>query len=289
MDVLRLCVVKALRGKTWAGEGVFDSPASPGDIRVKGKRAPFIAVYVDEQDISDPMNGSLGMPGEENVVRLILEVGVASSHVFNAEGEQIEDGAPAPKGSYVGTSLDATDQGLELQMGLISRQAVDALTSTSESNPWAQIFNGLCPGTVRGLQIRRGGPPNDQARPQARYASRITIIHLATLAEPVRGSDIAEYPFWTMFFEACAGDEDLKDVGAIIRSHIERPDGALPAWRLAQKHLGVPYETIAILGLGPIVPGDDTAATLAKAGVADGGPPAIPPRDDPDRQGFPEE
>ena len=49
-DVLRLLTVKALKGRTWAGERVYDSPAQPADLKIAEERAPFIGVYTDDAD-----------------------------------------------------------------------------------------------------------------------------------------------------------------------------------------------------------------------------------------------
>src|SRR5512143_109458 len=73
MDALRWLTVKSLRGRTWAGMRVFDSPATPADLRMETERAPFICVYVDDADLT-----GIGTTAEITA-DLLIEVAVAST------------------------------------------------------------------------------------------------------------------------------------------------------------------------------------------------------------------
>jgi hypothetical protein len=264
MDVLRLIAVRAIRGNTWVGQAVLDSPASPGDIRVRGNRAPFISVYVDEADMDLSETGSIAMFGQGHTVRMVLEVGVASAHKFDAEGQRVPDDQPVPAGGHEVTSLDATDEGLEMQMGLIARQAMDALTSTATTNPWAEIFRTFTAGSFVKVDVRRGGQSGDQKNPAPRYASRVLILHMQTLGEPPRGADLEDWPAWSMFFAACEGDPEYGEIAGLIRDHIVKPSGPLPEWRMAQKLLHIPLATANILGMAPALRTDDQVAVMDK-------------------------
>jgi hypothetical protein len=261
MDVLRLIAVRAISGRTWAGDRVFDSPATPTDIRTETDRQPFIAIYVDEADVDASMTRSIHTPC---TARLVIEVGVASPHRFT-EGEA--PSADVPGGGPGVSMLNATDHGLELQIGLISQQAIDALTSTKEDSPWAAMFLGLVTSQVEKVEIRRGGPINQQPslKTPPRFASRITVLHLGILGQPPRGADLAQYPWWETFFEAAAVDPKLANVAQLIRLHIVNPTGVLPDWRLAQKLMTLSASGAHALGIAPINAPDEPPPGLEEA------------------------
>lgn len=276
MDVLRWLTVRAVRGRTWAGMRVFDSPSQPADIRTEHDKDPFIAVYVDDADADMAENPSLENAGEA-IMTLVLEVGVASPKRFDGD-QPADDNRPQPGVSV--SQLNATDEGLEAQIGFISRQAVQALLSTHESNPWAELWRMLVAGGIKHVAVRRGGPSVDTGKPQPRYASRVTLIKVACLGEPPRGDDLANYPFWRTFLAAISGDDEWAGIGDLIRAHIERPSGVLPDWRLAQKFLTIPVDTVRAIGLGPVdgfdelIPQEE-GAKLEEIKLVEPDPPAV--------------
>ena len=82
-DVLRLLTVKALKGRTWAGGRVYDSPAQPADLKIEEERAPFIGVYTDDAD-ADTQDDSLHNPDAR--VYLTIECAVADQIVVAPAG-----------------------------------------------------------------------------------------------------------------------------------------------------------------------------------------------------------
>lgn len=251
MDVLRWLTVRAIRGRTWAMDRVFDSPSTPADIRTATEREPFISVYCDDSTWGgEGREFGAGLhdlyPGTS---QLVIEVGVASPRYFNENDDPVE---PGTEGAHMVTQLNATDEGLEAQIGLISRQAMDALMSTNETNPWAELWRELVAGQVTKVQILRGGPSGEGDRAKPRYASRVTIITCGTLGEPMRGEELDRFPFWKKFFDACDGDEEFEGLATLVRAHIERPTGTLPDWRLAQKYLTITEAGARSLGIAPV-------------------------------------
>ena len=248
LDVLRWITVKALTGNTWAGGRVFDSPSQPGDMRAATDREPFIAVFVDDADMTFiPEGGGMTSP-EPMIIRLVIEVGVVSPRTFGGETGE------TPTGGTV-TSLNATDEGLEAQIGFITRQVQQTLLTTKQTNEWAELWRSLTGGQIHKLEIRRGGQGDEERGPRPRYASRVSVYHVSTLADPLRGvvldADPLEYEFWRTFLDMCSQDDEMQGLGEIVRAHIEGPSGAVPEWRMAQKYLGVSRETIRSLGIAP--------------------------------------
>lgn len=248
LDVLRWITVRALMGNTWAGSRVFDSPSQPADMRAETEREPFIAIYVDDADLVFlPEGGGMVAP-EPFMIRLVIEVGVVSPRAFG------EEQGEAPGGGTV-TSLNATDEGLEAQIGFITRQVQQTLLTTKSTNEWAELWRVLTGGQIHRLEIRRGGQGDEDRGPRPRFASRVSTYHLSTLADPVRGvvldADELEYEFWRDFLDLCEREDEMQGLGEIVRAHLESPSGALPEWRMAQKYLGVSRETIRALGIAP--------------------------------------
>jgi hypothetical protein len=251
LDVLRLITWKALLGKTWAVDRVFDSPSTPSDVRVEDEQEPFIAVYVDDADFDVASEGEKSLMAGPGMVRLILEVAVGSPR-----SEAPTEGEDVPSMGGV-TRINATDPALEIQMGLITRQALQALLSTNVNNPWSAIWREWVFNLTK-VEVRRGGPGSTPDTPRPRVASRLVVLHVDTIGEPVRGDDLEEYRVWQAFFTACEDDPHLAGVGAMIRAHIEKPDGPLPSWRREQKWLMTSKPTMVGIGLAPVDGFDET-------------------------------
>lgn len=242
IDVLRWITVRALKGQTWAGNNVFDSPATVADLRIAEQRQPFIAVFCDECDTEGMDNPSTIGPMN---VRLIIETGVASSIVLPMTGA-----AGAPEAPVSVTMLNDTDPALEATIGFLAEQARDALMDTV--SPWADLWRELTGGQMRKVECVRGGPATDQYKPPQRYASRIQIYHTGVLAVPPRGAPLEPNTFWPHFLALAAADPELAGIGQLVQAHFEYPAGSLPVWRLAEKYLGVSAATVRGLNIAPL-------------------------------------
>jgi hypothetical protein len=127
-------------------------------------------------------------------VKVTIEAGVSSARRFNEEDDPVDLDVPDPRGTYVVNELNATDEGLEAQIGFLTRQAIQAILSTAETNPWAELWRSFVGSSIEKVTFRRGGPGDEMTPPKPRFASRVTTIHInALLAEPVRGADLDQY------------------------------------------------------------------------------------------------
>src|ERR1700730_18107738 len=222
LDALRLITVQALKGATWAGDRVFDSPATVADLRIEAERQPFIAVFVDEADtegIDQP-----AAVGPMNT-RLIIEAGVASAITFRPA---TDTGAPEPPVTV--TSLNDTDPALEMTIGFLAEQVRDALMSTA--NQWAELWRGFVV-QLNKIECVRGGPQTDvQLKPPQRYASRIQIYHAGIFATPPRGAGLVPSNPWSTFLYMAAATPELAGIAELIKAHFTYPSGGLPSWRM---------------------------------------------------------
>ena len=241
LDALRLITVQALKGATWAGDRVFDSPATVADLRIAAERQPFIAVFVDEADSEGIDQPTAAGPMN---TRLIIEAGVASAITFQPA---TDSGAPEPPVTV--TSLNDTDSGLEMTIGFLAEQVRDALLSTS--NPWAELWRGFVV-QLNKIECVRGGPQTDaQLKTPQRYASRIQIYHAGILATPPRGIGLDPSSPWSIFLYMAAAEPELSGLAGIMQAHFAYESGTLPAWRMAEKYLGVTADAVRGIGIAP--------------------------------------
>lgn len=227
-DILRLLTVKALLGRTWAGTRVFDSPAKPADLTIEQERAAFLGVYTDEAD-HDLDGQSFWNP--DATVYLLIECATADR--ITVPGKPNGSGPTEPPAGETTITLSQTDQALELVIGMLARQVVQALLATDQNNPWAELWRLFTsPGRSR-VEVRRGGPGQEGQQSAIRYASRIMRMSLKVIADPVYGEGIPK-GFWTRFFEVAEADtQDLAHIVPIIKAHFETEPGVL-SWRVEQ-------------------------------------------------------
>lgn len=262
-DVVRLLTVKSIRGGTWADQRVYDSPAQPADLTIANGRAPFIAVYTDDADIE--LDGQSLHNGTARV-HLLIECAAADKITVTAND--------TPGVGVEKMTLAQTDEGLELIIGFVARQAAQALLATN--NPWAELWRQFTtPGRER-VEIRRGGPGQDRQETAIRYASRIMRMTLTVLADPVYGEGVPP-GFWQSFLRQCESDEELAGTAALIRAHFETEPG-LPSWRVAQKRGTYTHDAMMALGIAPlpvVVPDEKEPPPLKQVIILDddrGGP-----------------
>ncbi len=243
-DVLRLLTVKALKGRTWAGGRVYDSPAQAADLKIAEERAtPFISVYTDDADV-DTQGDSLHNPDAR--VYLTIECAVADQIVVASAGP--EANAHAPPGAAHTTTLAQTDSALEMSIGFVSQQALQALLAVD--SPWSELWRLFTVAGRPRVEVRRGGPGQQQQQSAIRFASRIMRMQLGVLADPVFGEPIPN-GFWREFFDLAEDDPEIGSTAALIKAHFETTPG-LPSWRIEQKRGTYTLRGLTALGIAPL-------------------------------------
>jgi hypothetical protein len=243
-DVLRLLSVKALKaGQTWPGDRVYDSPTTPADLKIEEERAPFIGVYTDDADV-DLEGDSLHNPDAR--VYLTIECAVADQVVVPPKPP--ESNAHGPPGVGQTITLAQTDAGLELSIGFIAQQALQALLAVD--NPWAELWRQFTVAGRSRVEVRRGGPGQQQQQSAIRFASRIMRMQLTVLADPVYGEPIPK-GFWQDFFDLAEKDEELGGIAALIKAHFETTP-PVPSWRIEQKRGTYTLRGLTALGIAPL-------------------------------------
>jgi hypothetical protein len=248
-DVLRLLTVKAIRaGHTWAGDRVFDSPAQPADIKIEQDRDPFIAVYTDDADI-DLESDSFHNPD----ARVYLLIECACADVVRVPARPPDSNAKAPPGVERTIRLSQTDEGLELAIGCLAQQCIQALLA---DNDWAELWRIFTSCGRHRVETRRGGPGQQAQQSAIRFASRIMRMQLTVLADPVYGEGIP-HAFWNKFIATAEADPDLgagdeNSIVALLKNHFHTVP-TLPSWEIERRRGTWTRQGVAALGIAPLI------------------------------------
>lgn len=225
---LRVATRKALMGRTWAEDRVYDSAITEIDQTVLDTRRPLIIVTTDDEERQIDGRDMLGAASD---LDLILEIAVASF-------------VRATDAAGVEMVIPDTDEALEVTVDLMCRQAITALQTSA--GPWPNLWRRMVP-TVKTVTQRRGA----DARNGIRFAARQISISLMALADPIKPP--TEGDAFDEFLALAEADTELVPVARLIRGQLA---GAPASWREAVAYLGLSDQEGEALGLAPLVPGE---------------------------------
>ena len=241
---LRIATVKALRGRTWAGEMVRDSEIGPIDDAAQDKEIPFVVVYTDDAEGSVVATDLFGNDGKQC---LVIEIGVTT---------RMKKTRPVPGQSpWV---LTSTDAGLEMTIDGIERQIRLALGAVED--PWSELWRSIVVSIV--MRKSQRGASNVGAR----FSGRQVVLDLALLRDPHPGRPLG--PVWTKFLELCAADADLAPQVPMLTA---LATGGATDWnplKVVRTAYGLSAERAAALQLAPHPAA--TEGTVFEAPVLDG-------------------
>lgn len=239
---LRLCLCKALAGRTLAEDRVFDSLIVPWD-QLAAQRGPQPVLIVStDQDGSEPVaRGSRDMGRELDVM---IEMSLAGQVEVTAGEIEIE--------------IPHTDAGLEATLDVMAWQVDLALKDPA--NAWAELYRTFRgpPRPVRTVS-RRGG----SAERGAKFAVRQNVVTINPLQEPERGRDAVPEP-WDKLVAALRADADLSRYGDLLGSLLT--GSTLLPWQAAQALLEQTRGVMDATGLGA-VPGGEAEPPVAQVTI----------------------
>lgn len=241
-EALRLSVVRALRGCTWAGDAVRDSEIGPLEDWAADQPRPTIIVYTDDSKFGGDAQSGLFAGG---VQTLLIEVVMTQKMKVRLE----EAGEDAWQ-----WDVPQTDAAMEITLGAIERQIKTALSDPG--NAWAELFRDLALD-VGECVSNRGSSMRDGVR----FAGRQMIIPVTLPSDPAPGR--APGPLWQRFLTLVDADEDLAQVAPLLRSLIEWAPGVLPDWQTLASGYGMSAGVARAIGIAPPVAVDDEDPTIA--------------------------
>lgn len=226
--VIRIATVRALRGRTFAEELVFDSKINPVNLVSKDEQRNVIVVTTDDDNVD--ITGRDLRAGDHKL-ELVIETAVTQkASVDVADGEATEV-----------VTIPATDAGLETTVGIIGYQIAKALSA--DGGIWGDIWRTLVV-KVHSISSRRGA---DDAN-GVRYAARQFIYVLDHIAEPTPGEKPSGV--WVKVLDAMKADPEFAKLAKVIEAEISGGD-FLP-WELARGHLGLANDETDIIGSKPV-------------------------------------
>ncbi|MCF6199265.1 MAG: hypothetical protein L3J67_07695 [Hyphomicrobiaceae bacterium] len=207
---LRLCTVRALRGKTFAGQNVLDSEHGAIDELATEQPKPFIIVYTDDASYSVLRRDLFGTGGSDRVdsgtQKLVIEIGITQRMVIDKD----EDGTPIAEA----VSL-RTNSSMELTLDLIERQVKMALMDTRDEAQWAEMWRRFAI-EIKDQDSQRGA----SARDGLRFAGRQISLSVELPKDPLPG---AIGLLWQSFLGLAESDADLAQVVPALRKELSDP------------------------------------------------------------------
>ncbi len=239
--LLRVATVKALRGRTIAGDRVFNSAIDPLQLLDKTPQ-PVIVVYTEEDRAS--YHGRSMLTGSRQVT-LAIHLVVGSRIATQDHGVLLQ--------------LADTDAGLEAQLDTL-RYQIACLFDVVDS-PWMELWHDLVTDYV-GEETRRGAD-NDGVK----FAAREILLKVGTIGNmPPRLGPLDEDGLWAKAIALFRADPDLAHTGDWMAAVLEAGEPATERQTMASR-LGLAPAVVDYLGLGHLVSGPVTIGDLSGSPV----------------------
>lgn len=250
-QLLQICGVHAIRGKTLAGVEVHDSKITALSAPFKDARRPLLILSIEESDQPEGRGNDGGLLGRSGDVSMLIQ-----NAVFELQKISSADGGKDEELEWV---LGETDAAFEATINIIDHQWRAALTDPT--NDWADIFRGLVINVGQIKDIRATDP--DTGR---RHSLRFTSVKLDVVPEPQFGR-----PLPKEIERGLAAIEQLPDyldLAARWRALLCQ-GSSLEDWQKRQADMFASRPTLDALGLAPLVTEltDFNAADIDVAGV----------------------
>lgn len=168
-QLVQIAVVEAVRGKTLAGNSVYDSRIDALPAILQDGKRPFLVFSIET---GRQPKGDEGLLGRDNRFTLMVHAAVATASEIAGED-----------GSIAIANIGETDAALEAVLNIMDRQWRAALSDGG--SPWGNLFLEIV-RDVEEVQDYRGTDP-DTGR---KHASRLTEVSLTVMAEPELGCGI---------------------------------------------------------------------------------------------------
>jgi hypothetical protein len=226
---IKIAALRSLKGRTSAGEAVFDSAVEPFDA-LRDQGAPVIVIYCDsgKRDVE-----GRELFGSKQVIDLSIDMFVAQAVTVDAGETEIR--------------IPASDEGNEVYLRSLAYEVEKVLLA--EQSVWPELFRGLWfrAGTQDFCEWDRGAIA-DKGRRQALLRATYKV---ETIADPTPGAE--PEGVWADLLAAMETDAELADIARYWRQLIAGT--IVPDWRQAQTALGLTQ--VGIRGIG-LAPQDDT-------------------------------
>lgn len=230
---LRLVASRLLRGQTWAGSRIYNSPVDPVAEWQQGAEAgqaqPCIAIYSGKRV---PVVVGKATQGKSATIDLVFNIFVPPT-VIIASPET--DEAPA-------ITLETSNTGGAMVIDLIERQIEAAFRFGPAT--WREIWD-IMVVEVQGLESR---PLLYEIDKTVQIPCVEVTYSLKTIPDPDFGVPLL--PAWTKLKAAMLADADYAASAPLLDQLISAPSGLLD-WQLVQAAFGLSLPAVDALGMSP--------------------------------------
>lgn len=226
---IRICLWRALRGKTLAETRVYDSDVAPIEVLLAVEPGPVIVVSTDDDEFEIENTNWLNAPRKLDV---IVETILAS--LVEVQGQGFE------------FSIPHTDSGMEASLNILGRQVLRVIQA--DQGIWAVLFRSFVSASPKKVKLRRGA---EAIKGGTRFAARQMIVTVDPLHEPDFGRD--PEGLWVDLLAAMRADDPalgLPPYADLLEAEIRGT--ALPDWRAFQASLGLSIEAVREIGEAPV-------------------------------------
>lgn len=235
---IRLATIRALKGRTFAEDRVFDSAIQPIDLVAADTKQSVIIVTTDDDDAT--VEGR-DLIATDHQLELVIEVAVASKHTVQVgEGETAE-----------ALTIPATDAGLEASLNLIGWQIARALSA--DGGEWGDLWRMMV-SRVHTITSRRGADDDNGVR----YAARQYVYKIDHVADPEPGADPVYV--WARAIAMLKADQQFEAYGKIIEATItaDQPE----PWERVRASLGLADDASDWIADKPLVDDADPLSAV---------------------------
>lgn len=222
---LRICTVYALRGRTFAGARVEDSPQNPLPDNLSGVA---IAVFSGQSSVKPDGRDLIGGDAETEL----------AIHIHLPDKVALFTGA-AP------LTVDVRAGGTGPVFDIMWRQIVRVLLGDA---PWAALWREF----ATKLGEVNVSPFIIETAKGARIQAREIRIPVMPIYDPIFGAVAPGTP-WSRLLDLMEAEPETTALAAALRYEIESPS-SLPDWNLARVALGLTDGELNAIGLSPIQP-----------------------------------
>lgn len=223
---LRLATIRALKGRTFAEDRVFDSRIEAIDTLAVNETAPIVIVTTDDDEAT--IEGRDLLAGDHQH-ELVIEAAVWTKVATEKDDEVLV--------------IPATDAGLEASLNILCYQITRALAA--DGGEWGDLWRTI---VMRAPKIvsRRGADDTNGVR----FAARQIIYTVDHIAEPLPGRMPAEGDAWARILGMLKADPEFAPIGKIIEAEIMAAE--LMEWETVRAALGLPNDAAGWISQRPV-------------------------------------
>ncbi len=223
---LRICTVYALRGRTFAGAEVHDSPTNP------------VPALLEKVTITVFSGTGTMTPDGRELISVDSDTEL-EMHIHVPDKVDLSTGSAS-------VTVHTRQGGSGIVFDFIHRQIVRALLGDSE---WAKLWRTFA---AKVGKVSSAPYILEADKGQRLIESRALSMSLFPIYDPLPG-ELPEGSPWLALLAQMEAEPETQAIAAALRHELESPTG-LPDWNLAGIALGLAPDELTAIGIVPVQP-----------------------------------